>query len=247
VERRGRPPVATFYAPELVSSGELSLGAAPAHHASVRRLTEGDSIRVTDGAGRVGNGTIRSVRKGELLVEVATIEQVPRYSPLEVLVPVADRERMLWLAEKCAELAVTVWQPVVFARSRSVVPRGEGEGFAAKVRARMVAALEQSGGAWLPDIRREMPLEDAADAVAAGTRLVLDRDGAPLDAAGARDGAAVAFGPEGGIEPEEHTLLDRLGWRRASLAPTTLRFETAGVAAVAILRAASIVRYAEEG
>lgn len=242
MERGGRPPVATFYAPELTSSGELSLGPSPAHHASVRRLAEGDSIRLTDGAGRVGTGTIRSVRRDELVVEVETIDQIPRPSALEVLAPVADRDRMLWLAEKCAELAVTVWQPVVFARSRSVVPRGEGEGFAAKVRARMVAALEQSGGAWLPDIRREMPLEDAAHAVATSTRFVLHRDGVPMEAERARDGVAVAFGPEGGIEPEEHALLDRLGWRRASLAQTTLRFETAGIAAVAILRAASIAR-----
>jgi 16S rRNA (uracil1498-N3)-methyltransferase len=247
VERRGGPAIATFYAPELPGIGELSLDASAAHHASVRRLTERDAVQVTDGGGRVGTGTIRSLRKGKLVVEVATMKEVPRPSALEVLAPVADRDRMLWLAEKCAELAVSVWQPVVFARSRSVVPRGEGDAFASKVRARMVAALEQSGGAWLPEIRRELPLDAAARGVGIRTRFVLHRDGAPIDALRARDGAAVAFGPEGGIEPHEDALLERLGWRRASLAPTTLRFETAGIAAVAILRAASMVRDAEEG
>jgi 16S rRNA (uracil1498-N3)-methyltransferase len=165
---------------------------------------------------------------------------------VHLLVPVADRDRMLWLAEKCAELAITTWQPVIFARSRSVVPRGEGDAFAAKVRARMVAALEQSGGAWLPEIRRELSLEEAVARVSTRGRYLLDRGAQPLDATEAAEGAAVAFGPEGGIEPEERALLEHLGWRRAALAPTTLRFETAGTAAVAVLRAGVSWTYAEK-
>jgi 16S rRNA (uracil1498-N3)-methyltransferase len=110
----------------------------------------------------------------------------------------------------------------------------------------MVAALEQSGGAWLPEIRRELPLDAAASSVAMRARFVLHGDGEPMDTLRARDGAAVVFGPEGGIDPAEHALLDRLGWRRATLGPTTLRFETAGIAAVAILRAAVTARYAED-
>ena len=246
MERRDRAAVATFYAPDLSGAGHLSLGAAAARHAGVRRLGEGDAVRLTSGSGRIGTGTIRSLRNAELVVAVTATEEVPRLPSLEVLAPVADRDRMLWLAEKCAELAVSVWQPVVFARSRSVAPRGEGEGFAAKVRARMIAALEQSGGAWLPEIRRELPLESAARGVAARACYVLERDGGPIDTAQASEGAAVVVGPEGGIEPEEHALLERLGWRRAGLGPTTLRFETAGIAAVAILRAALTARYAED-
>jgi hypothetical protein len=45
-----------------------------------------------------------------------------------------------------------------------------------------------------------------------------------------------ALGPEGGIEPEELDSLGSLGWRKARLASTTLRFETAGIAAVAVIR-----------
>jgi 16S rRNA (uracil1498-N3)-methyltransferase len=240
VERRDRAPVATLYAPELApESGELALGGSAAHHAAVRRLSEGDPIRLTNGVGVVGMATILRLGKGELVAAVRAVERIPPLSLLEVFAPVADRDRMLWLAEKCAEMAVTVWQPVVFARSRSVVPRGEGESFGAKVRARMIGALEQSGGAWLPETRRELPLEEAVSVVAAPHRIALDRVGEPFDPGAARAGVAVTFGPEGGIEPQEHALLAASGWRRAGLGPTTLRFETAGIAAVAILRAAT--------
>jgi 16S rRNA (uracil1498-N3)-methyltransferase len=247
VERSARAPVATFYAPDLPAApGEVSLGDAAAHHAGVRRLAEGDVVRVTSGSGLIGTGTIRRLAKRELVADVHRVDLIAAPASLELLAPVADRDRMLWLAEKCAELGLTVWQPVTFARSRSVTPRGEGEAFGVKVRARMIAALEQSAGAWLPEIRQELPLEAAIARVMTRTRYVLDRSGGRLDSTESRDGAAVIVGPEGGIEGAEQELLHATGWRRATLAPTTLRFETAGVAAVAILRAGATRVNAEE-
>lgn len=246
MERGGGATVATFHAPELSGTGELSLGGAAAHHATVRRLSEGDLVRLTSGSGAIARATITKLRKGAMAVQVSSVERVPPPPLLEVLAPVADRERMLWLAEKCAELAITVWQPVVFARSRSVSPRGEGDAFVAKVRARMVAALEQSAGGWLPEVRRELPLTEAAARAAAPTRYLLDARGRPLDAGQARGGTAVVFGPEGGLEPHERALLVESGWQPAGLGPTTLRFETAGIAAVAILRAGVRPPYGED-
>jgi len=154
-------------------------------------------------------------------------------------VPVADRERMLWLAEKSAELAVTSWQPVLFQRSASVSPRGEGEKFAQKVRARMIGAVEQSGGAWLPEIALELTLAEALvrPTETTAARFLLERGGRPL--VDQRPSATLLLlGPEGGIEESERALIvDEHGWLPASLAETTLRFETAGVVAAGVLRA----------
>jgi 16S rRNA (uracil1498-N3)-methyltransferase len=146
---------------------------------------------------------------------------------------------MLWLAEKCAELEVTVWQPVVFRRSLSVSPRGEGPAFARKVRSRMRSALEQSGGAWLPELRPPQPLASVlADAEISGScRFLLDRDGAPLVGQRAHGEASVLLGPEGGLDSAELRLArGEHGWMLASLGARTLRFETAGVIAAGILR-----------
>jgi 16S rRNA (uracil1498-N3)-methyltransferase len=49
------------------------------------------------------------------------------------------------------------------------------------------------------------------------------------------------LGPEGGIEADELAFLEANGWRPARLASTTLRFETAGIAAIAVIRAAQLI------
>jgi 16S rRNA (uracil1498-N3)-methyltransferase len=247
VERGRRAPVATFYSPELASAGgEIALGEAAAHHAGVRRLAEGDFVRITNGRGTVGFASVTRLTKREFVAVVETVHSADALPLLELLVPVADRDRMLWLAEKATELAVSIWQPVVFARSRSVSPRGEGDAFAAKLRARMIAALEQSGGAWLPEVRRETALDAALARVTASHRYVLDPAGGRLDASGVGEGVAIVLGPEGGLEPTEREHLRASGWSPVALAPTTLRFETAGIAAVAILRAATTTVHEEE-
>ena len=71
-------------------------------------------------------------------------------------------------------------------------------------------------------------------------RYLLDATGARFDAGLATAGAAIILGPEGGMEPDERALLVEGGWRPSALAPTILRFETAGVAAMAIVRAAHL-------
>ena len=177
-------------------------------------------------------------------------------SPLQafnLLLPVADKERMLWLAEKATELGVASWRPVAFKRSRDVNPRGEGPVFQQKVRARMKSALAQSGGAWLPAMYPDATVEHAIAARAEGAAVVLDADAPPmhdvvvaLDVGGrVRLGAVevtmpvtLVVGPEGGFEPSEREALEAGGFHPASLGATVLRFETAAVAGVAVLRAA---------
>jgi 16S rRNA (uracil1498-N3)-methyltransferase len=162
-------------------------------------------------------------------------------SAVHLLVPVADRDRLLWLAEKAAELACTSWRPVLWKRSRSVSPRGEGVTFQAKVRARMSGALAQSRGAWLPQLFPEATIDRAIHAAPDGTRLVLEAGAPPL--AGPRQPelappVTIAIGPEGGFERDELEALHAAGFAPVGLGPTILRFETAAVVALGIVRAA---------
>jgi 16S rRNA (uracil1498-N3)-methyltransferase len=238
VDSRGGQGVATFLVDERPQAGAaIALTEAAARHAQVRRLHEGDAVRVVDGAGTIGTGQLLARAKTSVSVRVESVQSVSRPLAVSLFVPVADRDRMLWLAEKATELAVTRWQPVVFARSRSVSPRGEGEAFARKVRARMISALEQSGGAWLPEMAPECSLMEASITMGDAARYVLDAGGAPLDAFAPFRATALMVGPEGGIEAAELDQLRASGWLPASVGGTTLRFETAGIAALAIVRA----------
>jgi len=244
VERDDRPPLATFYADRpLPEAGEIELGEDSAHHARVKRLAVGDVVALTNGIGARAHSSISALRKNVVVSHVERVDMQPPPPPLHVRAPIADRDRMLWLAEKATEFGITTWQSVRFHRSSSVSPRGEGSAFVAKLRLRMIAALEQSGGSWLPII---LPDTDPShvNAPDASTSIVLDATGRPLlsviDGLAGRD-PTLLFGPEGGIEPTEFAVLESQGWRRACLASTTLRFETAGLAAIAIIRAAQLV------
>jgi 16S rRNA (uracil1498-N3)-methyltransferase len=127
---------------------------------------------------------------------------------------------------------------VVWRRSKSVGARGEGAGVQQKIRARMIAALVLSGGAWLPEIHPDATPERALLALPAGDRLLLDPDGPPLGAEPLGASAVVAVGPEGGFEPAEVALLEETGFRRARLPGNILRFETAAIVGIALTRAA---------
>jgi len=244
VERDDRPPLATFYADRpLPETGEIEVGEDAAHHARVKRLSVGDVIALTNGIGARARGSISALRRNVVAFHVDRVDMQPPPPPLHMRAPIADRDRMLWLAEKATEFGITTWQSVRFHRSSSVSPRGEGSAFVAKLRLRMIAALEQSGGSWLPLILADTD-PSHVNVPDASTSIMLDATGRPLfsvvDELAGRE-PTVLLGPEGGIEPTESAVLESRGWRRGRLASTTLRFETAGLAAIAVIRAAQLV------
>ncbi|MBL0172591.1 MAG: 16S rRNA (uracil(1498)-N(3))-methyltransferase [Gemmatimonadaceae bacterium] len=235
----GRP---TFVTSErLVLNGGCVLDEHAARHMRALRLDAGAIVALRDGAGGVAEGQLVRLTKSQAQIEVQVVEHREPLTAVHLLVPVADKDRMLWLAEKAGELACTSWRPVMWRRSRSVTPRGEGMSFQARVRARMESALAQSEGAWLPQLYPEANVERAVLAVPDSDRIVLDPNGAPLIGPAAvpiRGAVTLAIGPEGGIEADEMAALERAGFRRASLGTTILRFETAAIAAMAIVRTA---------
>lgn len=239
VERNDRGRVITLFWPSF-QTGPVRLDGAAAQHARVRRVERGDAVHLVNGVGEIAKGSAVRLGKHDLTVEVEEIEEHPQPQALELLVPVADRDRMLLAAEKAVELQVTVWRPVYFARSRSVSPRGEGDSFREKVRARMHAALEQSGGAWMPTILEESAFDAAVDALSMPERVLLDASGEALAADTWARVSALAVGPEGGLEFDELHRARERGWRIATLGASTLRFETAIIAGAAVIRAAQI-------
>ena len=240
MERTRSAPLATFFLSEaaLEPRAQVMLGESVARHLRARRLGTGTSVALVDGEGRRGAATIVREAKDSVTVEIADVEEIAPLPEVHLMVPVADRDRMLWLAEKSAELGATSWRPVLWKRSRSVQPRGEGSFFSAKVRARMIAALEQSGNAHLPQIYPDAPLARALTAVpSGGSRLVLDPAGPPVFGVAVQAPVTLALGPEGGLEDAEKAELRAAGFTAVSLGPGILRFETAGAAGVAIARA----------
>ena len=248
MERADRAAVATFFAAEpLIVGGTVTLSDEAAHHIRVARVAVGECVALRDGAGKAAVGTLVKASRTSALVDVNEISEIPRASPIHLLAPVADRDRMLWLAEKTVELGVTSWRPVIWRRSKSVSPRGEGPTFQAKVRSRMTSALIQSGGGWLPDMFPEATVERAIAAAPLGTRILLAKDGEPIAGVPMRAPITIALGPEGGMEQGERDLFIGAAFLPVKLGASTLRFETAGVVAVAMAAALQLTSRQSNG
>jgi len=239
VEQRDRTAVASFFASEPMAVGRVTtLGEGEAHHARVRRIAIGDRLRLVDGAGGVGFGNVVKLGKAQAMIEIDLLDKVEPLPVIHLMVPIADRDRMLLVGEKATELSAFSWRPVMWRRSRDVSPRGEGMSFQARLRARMVGALTQCGGAWLPVIYPDAPPDRAVAACPSGTRWLLDKDGEPLPALPITAPITIAIGPEGGLEANERSELLGAGFIPVTLAPLTLRFDTAAIASLGIVRAA---------
>jgi 16S rRNA (uracil1498-N3)-methyltransferase len=239
VERSDRAPAITFYAPEELTAGvSVTLGDEAAQHARVLRIGTGEPAELRDGRGTAASGVISRMAKRSLSIDVASVWKIDELPEVHMLVPVADRDRMLSLAEKCTELSATSWRPVIWRRSRSVGPAGDGPAFQSRLKGRMISALTQCRGGWLPEIHPSARVERAIAAAPEGTRLLLDPDAAePLIETRLEGPVSIALGPEGGVEERERDEMIAGGFRTVSLAGGLLRFETAGVAALAIARA----------
>ena len=249
MERLDREGLASFFVPDeaLAAGVSVSLGDDVLHHVRVRRLGVGVRIAMLDGHGRRAVGTLVRLSKSSVTVDVEAVEATSPLPPVHLLVPIADRDRMLWLAEKCTEFGVTSWRPVLYRRSRSVKPRGEGVTFTGKLKARMASALEQSGGMWLPAMYPETTLERAVSALPDGSKFVLDVAGAPLLSQRIDAPVTIAVGPEGGLEEEELLQFERAGFVRSALGGHTLRFETAALSGLAIARSALLMPGSHDG
>ncbi len=243
MECADRAPVATFFANDgFVAGGTVTLPEEAAHHIRVARVGVGECIALRNGEGRAAVGVLVKSSRTSALVDITEISEIQRPSPIHLLTPVADRERMLWLAEKATELGITSWRPVMWRRSKSVSPRGEGSTFQGKVRARMTSALVQSAGGWLPEIFPEATVDRAIASAPLGTRLILSKDGEPISGVPMHSPVIIALGPEGGMEDAERDAFIGAAFLPVKLAQSTLRFETAGISAVAIAAASMLPR-----
>jgi 16S rRNA (uracil1498-N3)-methyltransferase len=223
------------------AGGTLTLaGDVYRHLFRARRVAVGERLRLTDGAGRARWGEVAAVDRATATVRLAG--PAPLHEPagrVELLVAAPEKARASWLVEKATELGVAAVRFLDTART----PREFGGGTVRRLERVAAAALEQSHGSRLPELSGTHPWSDLPALVAAAApsaRHLLDTgDQAAPGAALLLDpaGTVVLVGPEGGWTGPERTDLAALGCRAITLGPTTLRTETAALAAAARLLA----------
>ena len=206
--------------------GLMMISDEEAHHGrSVLRLRPGDAVRVADGLGRAGVGTIETVERHAILVP--TVAAVPT-SPAELLtVAVAPPkgDRLADLVRGLTELGVGCIRFLD-------CDRGERHpGNPERLQRVAAEALKQCQRGRLPQIG---PVIDIPGLAALGGRLILlDRSGTAPETRTPQS-TTLVIGPEGGFTTEETAALRAAGAVSVRVAGPILRIETAALAATAV-------------
>ncbi|MFG2617945.1 16S rRNA (uracil(1498)-N(3))-methyltransferase [Streptomyces sp. NPDC048507] len=236
-----------FVVEEVPAGPEFVLDGPEGRHAvSVKRLTPGEELVLTDGRGHWADAVVRAAEgKDRLVVSVTATAEEPepavRITVVQAL-PKGDRGEVA--VETMTETgvdAIVPWQA-----SRCITQwRGErGAKSLAKWRATARESGKQSRRVRFPEVDEVLSTKQVA-ALLAGADLALvlheDRETAsqalataPLPASGS---VVLVVGPEGGVSPEELAAFAAAGAHPYRLGRSVLRTSTAGTAATAVLLA----------
>ena len=203
--------------------------------ARVLRYTIGDTIIVLDGKGSEGEAVIQSITKNAVTVKIGACGKNTNESEYTVTLyqSVLKKDKMEWVFEKCTEIGVARFVPVLSEHSVK-----QGVNF---IRARKIAqeAAEQSRRGIIPEINEISSFESAVkEAKESGAVCVLAHNIGEAehlrDFARTHDlsgGVNVFVGPEGGFSDAEVAYASQNGFHIVSLGKRTLRAETAAIPA----------------
>jgi 16S rRNA (uracil1498-N3)-methyltransferase len=214
-----------------------------AHHGvAVRRLRVGESVVLTDGAGRSATGAVASTGKRVFTVEVAELQEVDRPGPSFVVVqalPKGDRGELA--VEVLTEVGVDRVVPWAAARSVAVWKGERATKSLARWRSTAREAAKQARRAWHPEVAELASTAEVAQLVAGADLAVVLHEAASAPLAGLDvptiGVVVVVVGPEGGLTGDEVAALVEAGAVSVRLGSEVLRTSTAGVAACAALLA----------
>ncbi|MEU8778458.1 16S rRNA (uracil(1498)-N(3))-methyltransferase [Streptomyces sp. NPDC048606] len=216
------------------------------HAVSVKRLTPGEAVVLTDGRGAWAEAVVAAAEgKDRLVVDVSAVSQeeepAVRITVVQAL-PKGDRGEVA--VETMTETgvdAIVPWQA-----SRCITQwRGErGAKSLAKWRATARESGKQSRRVRFPEVAEALSTKQVA-ALLAGADLAMvlheDRDTPSQALATAelpeKGSVVLVVGPEGGVSPEELAVFAEAGARPYRLGRSVLRTSTAGTAAAAVLLA----------
>jgi 16S rRNA (uracil1498-N3)-methyltransferase len=223
---------------QLGHGDRVALTEAQARHLeTVLRLRASAVLEIFDGEGR----------RFEAILDRAALrisKELPRPAPRALDVWLAQAvvkgDKLDLVAQKATELGVS--RILLVDSRRSVVKLDLSRAKARAERLRRIAqqAARQCGRGDVPKVDGPLSLEGLGAELEPDRRaLLLDAEERELRLSQAARGASrlcLVVGPEGGFDPEERDRAAAAGMLRVSLGPLVLRTETAGLAALAVVR-----------
>jgi 16S rRNA (uracil1498-N3)-methyltransferase len=239
------PPVFLAGPGRLAADRVVLDGPEGRHAATVRRLRAGERVDLTDGAGLLAECVVAVVAGRDVVeFDVLTRRRTPAPEPRIIVVqalPKGDRgELAVELMTEAGVDEIVPWEA-----SRCVTQWRDGRRDKALGRWRATAreAAKQARRSWFPEIAEPAGTPEVAARLAAAACAVVLHEEAQEPLSGlvppAKGDILVVVGPEGGVTEEELARFTAAGATPALLGPTVLRTSTAGVAAAAVLLAAT--------
>lgn len=210
------------------------------HAARVLRLRTGDEVLLVDGQGTRAVAELTEVGKRAVSARILSREETARSVGVRVTIGaglIKHTGRFETMLEKVAELGAARVVPLETARTeRSRLRMDRAESI-------LSAAMKQCGSAYCTEIAEPLSLSDFLDAAPeSALRLLCHEQVSAGDSVLSRLRAAapveqifLAVGPEGGFTDQEVDRARSAGFTPASLGASTLRAETAAIAAMAVI------------
>lgn len=215
------------------------------HMTKVMRLSEGDTVDVSDSMEWEYTAEIVSVDADEVLLAIVDKQKFAREPEIRVTLfqGIPKAGKMETIIQKCVELGVHAIVPVFMERT-VVVEKGN---FGKKLdRWQKISdeAVKQCKRGMIPQIEEQLQFKEMLPVLADYDLILFPYEnesnfsikdclrGLPEDKK--PETVAIVIGPEGGFSDKEAELMDENGAVRVTLGKTILRTETAGMAALAM-------------
>jgi 16S rRNA (uracil1498-N3)-methyltransferase len=224
---------------DLIQNLPVFIEGTEHHHLTrVMRLSTGEQIELVNGRGVLACGKISDIKKKQTVIQIFESVQKPPLSPRILLaIPFMRPSKLEWIVEKGTELgadAFLFYRAVHSEKDELSAHQQE------RLKALAIAALKQSGRLYLPSF------EIIPDLSSLFTKEAFTFFGDPLATELISwkfppSGTTLLFitGPEKGFSSQEEINLNKHA-KGICLSNQILRAETAPIAAIAILRFASL-------
>ena len=237
-----------FFVPSaLLQEKEVTLTGQLAHQLShVLRLSRGEHIVLLDGSDCAYEAELQEVAPHPATARIVS-KSVPRTEPRLRLIlyqALPRGKKMDWVLQKGTELGVSAFVPVTTERSIVQNPARIGESRITRWQRIVTEAAEQSGRVCLPQVMPVQRFVDVCQQAPKGALALIASTGVEVCPRSLRQALEVTpfpqevwlfIGPEGGFALGEVQSARQAGMIPVSLGPRTLRTETAGLAAAAII------------
>ncbi len=223
-----------------ISGATATITGDDAHHiCRVLRMKAGESLSLCDGAGYEYDAVITSVSQEAVVCALGerNPSQVESPIPVTLFQCLPKTGKMETIVQKCTELGVTAVVPVLSARC-VVIPNKDFEKKRERYNRVALEAAKQSRRAMIPQVL-PLTLIKQIDPKQFDLFLVAYEEESGRSLKAALRGAdspkniGLLIGPEGGLDPNEVSLLTASGAISVSLGKRILRTETAGMAMLA--------------